>query len=86
MSIRASAFTAQQARAARCVLGLSVAALSEQPRISSSSIRRIEGHQNGITLDLVVRLQEFYEGHGFRFFIEADEAVIRWPVRLAGTR
>lgn len=81
MSIRAKAFTAQQARAARAVMGLSVQKLARLSGVSESSIRRIEGHGNGITLDLVVRLQEFFERKDFQFTVDAGDFVVKWSSR-----
>lgn len=51
----------------------SIRQLAEASGISESSIRRIEsdfGVPNNVTLDLLVRLREFYEGKGFSFLFD----------------
>jgi transcriptional regulator with XRE-family HTH domain len=67
-----------QARAARSSLGWSVRQLAQQSGISESSIRRIEsefGVPENVTLDMLTRLREFYEGKGFTFTFEPDPGV-----------
>lgn len=62
--------TACQARAARAMLDWSVRQLAAKSRISDSSIRRVEigfGVPENVTLDLLVRLQTYFEGRGFLF-------------------
>jgi transcriptional regulator with XRE-family HTH domain len=64
------ALTACQARAARAMLTWSVRQLASKAKISDSSIRRIEigfGVPENVSLDLRVRLQEYFEGRGFHF-------------------
>lgn len=74
--------TPQQARAARAVLRLSVRALAAQSDVSESSIRRIEAAvRNGtdnVTLDLLVRLQNYYESRGLNFRFDGMHCVC-WP-------
>lgn len=56
----------------------SVRQLAQQSGISESSIRRIEsefGVPQTVTLDLLTRLREFYEGKGFTFTFEPDPGV-----------
>jgi transcriptional regulator with XRE-family HTH domain len=56
----------------------SVRQLAQQSGISESSIRRIEaefGVPETVTLDLLMRLREFYEGKGFTFTFEPDPGV-----------
>ena len=66
-----------QARAARAMLAWSVRQLAEHSSISESSIRRIEAAfgvpENPVTLDLLVRLQTYFEGRGFKFEWRADD-------------
>ena len=64
------ALTACQARAARAMLTWSVRQLAAKAKISDSSIRRIEvgfGVPENVSLDLRVKLQEYFEGRGFVF-------------------
>lgn len=64
------ALTACQARAARAMLDWSIRQLAERCKLSDSSIRRIEigfGVPENVTVDLRVRLQEYYESRGFVF-------------------
>jgi hypothetical protein len=64
------ALTACQARGARAMLDWSVRQLAAKARISDSSIRRIEvgfGVPENVSLDLRVRLQEYFESRGFTF-------------------
>lgn len=52
------------------MLDWSVRHLAKKSRISESSIRRIEvgfGVPENVSLDLRVRLQEYFEGRGFHF-------------------
>jgi transcriptional regulator with XRE-family HTH domain len=69
-------------RAARAMLMWSVRQLAQQSGISESSIRRIEaefGVPENVTLDLLMRLREFYEGKGFRFtFDDEDGPGVTW--------
>jgi transcriptional regulator with XRE-family HTH domain len=72
-----------QARAARAMLMWSVRQLAQQSSISESSIRRIEsefGVPQNVTLDLLTRLREFYEGKGFTFTFEEEMPGIVAPV------
>jgi len=65
-----------QARAARAMLMWSVRELAKRSGVSESSIRRIEsefGVPQKVSLDLLVRLREFYEVRGFRFIFDDDE-------------
>jgi transcriptional regulator with XRE-family HTH domain len=60
------------------MLTWSVRQLAQQSGISESSIRRIEsefGVPENVTLDLLTRLREFYEGKGFTFTFEPDPGV-----------
>lgn len=69
------ALTACQARGARAMLNWSVRQLAARARISDSSIRRIEigfGVPENVTLDLRVKLQEYFEGKGFKFKWDPD--------------
>jgi transcriptional regulator with XRE-family HTH domain len=62
--------TGSQARAARAMLTWSVRQLAHHSGISDSSIRRIEsvfGVPDNVTLDLLEKLQTYFEGRGFRF-------------------
>src|SRR4051812_44042651 len=74
--------TGSQARAARAMLMWSVRQLAQQSSISGSSIRRIEaafGVPENVTLDLLMRIREFYEGKGFRFtFDDEDGPGVTW--------
>jgi transcriptional regulator with XRE-family HTH domain len=59
----------------------SVRQLAQQSGISESSIRRIEsefGVPENVTLDLLTRLREFYEGKGFLFTYENETPGIAW--------
>jgi hypothetical protein len=52
------------------MLSWSVRQLAEVSGISESSIRRVEaafGIPDNVTLDLLVKMQEFFEGRGFTF-------------------
>ncbi len=64
------------------MLGWSVRALAEKSHISDSSIRRIEsafGVPENISLDLLVKLQLFFEGRGFSFvFDDPRGAGVYW--------
>jgi transcriptional regulator with XRE-family HTH domain len=56
----------------------SVRQLATASGISDSSIRRIEsefGVPENVSLDLLERLREFYEGKGFRFIFDPDPGV-----------
>lgn len=70
-----------QVRAARCVLGMSVRELSNSSGVSASSIRRLERTVAGkVTLDMRVRVQEYFEGRGIEFVFESESVGICWPV------
>ena len=59
-----------QARAARAMLNWSVRQLAQHSEISESTIRRIEeafGVPEKVSLDTLMRLQEYFERRGFRF-------------------
>jgi transcriptional regulator with XRE-family HTH domain len=59
----------------------SVRRLAKASGISESSIRRIEsgfGVPENVTLDLLVRLREFYEGKGFVFIWNDDAPGVQW--------
>lgn len=73
---------AQQARAARVVLGLSAVRLARASGVSASSIRRVEDGPDAVTIDLLVRLQSFYEKEGLGFLWEAEKCGLIWPLRL----
>lgn len=63
---------------ARGALAWSVRQVAKASGISDSSIRRIEsefGVPENVTLDLLMRLREFYEGKGFIFAFEPDPGV-----------
>lgn len=75
------------------MLGWSIQQLAAKSKISQSSIRRIEatfGVPEGVTLDLLVRLQEYFEGRGFVFTWDdrAGPGVQwgRYPGRRVGDR
>lgn len=73
--------SARQAKAARAVLGLSVASLAEECGVSESSIRRIEaGADVAIKVDLILKLQAFFEVRGFTFLWDGKEDGLRWPM------
>lgn len=70
------ALTACQARGARAMLNWSVRQLALRSKVSDSSIRRIEvgfGVPENVSLDLRVRLQEYFEGRGFKFTWRPEE-------------
>ena len=64
------------------MLSWSVRQLAQASHISESSIRRIEsgfGEPENVTLDLLVRLREFYEGKGFTFvFDDSKGPGVHW--------
>lgn len=71
--------SARQAKAARSVLGLSVGRLAGQAGISESTIRRVEdGRDGAIKVDMVLRLQAFFEHRGFTFLWEEGERGLTW--------
>lgn len=71
--------TARQARAARSVLDLSMSKLAECSGMSESSIRRIEDDKDKtVKLDLILRLQKYFETQGVTFLWESDEAGVKW--------
>lgn len=73
-----------QARAARAMLMWSVRTLAANSGISESSIRRIEsefGVPENVSLDLLVRLREFYEERGFQFHFDDDHPGVIWRRR-----
>lgn len=75
-----------QARAARAMLMWSIRRLAENSEISESSIRRIEsefGIPESVTLDLLFRLREFYEGRGFHFYFENGYPAVVWRRQTA---
>lgn len=77
MPIRA--LTPRQAKAARAVLSLSVAAAAKRAGVSDSSVRRVEDPAIGpTTLDIKVKLQEFYEGAGVRFVTHDEVRGVTW--------
>lgn len=82
VSMPINSLSGSQARAARAMLMWSVRQLAEHSGISDSSIRRIEasfGVPENVTLDLLVRLREFYEGRGFMFvWDENNGAGVFW--------
>lgn len=66
----ANRLNGSQARGARAMLDWSVRELAERSGVSESSIRRIESTVDApenVSLDILVKLQEFYEGRGFLF-------------------
>lgn len=70
-----------QARAARAMLSWSVRQLAQSSGLSASSIKRIEaeyGVPENVTLDLLSRLNEFFEEKGFRFFIDEAGPGVQW--------
>lgn len=69
--------SARQSKACRAVLGMSVAALAKASGVSESSIRRIE-EGRPIKVDLVFRLQFYFEGRGFTFLWEPDGCGVKW--------
>jgi transcriptional regulator with XRE-family HTH domain len=59
----------------------SVRQVAKASGISDSSIRRIEsefGVPEAVTLDLLMRLREFYEGKGFTFTFEPEAPGVTW--------
>jgi transcriptional regulator with XRE-family HTH domain len=64
------------------MLGWSVRRLAKTSGISDSSIRRIEsvfGVPDTVTLDLLDKLQKFFEGRGFKFaWDENDGPGVFW--------
>ena len=71
--------TGCQARAARAMLTWSVRQLAAKAKISESSIRRIElgsGVPEHVSLDVRVRLQEYFESKGFAF--QDDPPGVSW--------
>jgi hypothetical protein len=77
--------TPRQAKAARAVLGLSVAKVAKRAGISDSSVRRVEDPAIGAaTLDLKVRLQEFYESAGIEFMAHGEVRGVHWREPAAG--
>jgi DNA-binding Xre family transcriptional regulator len=69
-------FMGSQARAARAMLDWSVRQLAHHSGISDSSIRRIEsvsGVPDNVTLDLLEKLQAYFETKGFKF-VWSEEA------------
>lgn len=62
--------TGCQVRAARAMLNWSVRQLAHRSGISDSSIRRIEavfGVPDTVTLDLLTKVQDYFESKGFKF-------------------
>lgn len=75
--------TPRQARAARAVLKLSVRELVDVCNVSSASIRRIEDGVEGVSLDLKMKLQRYYETQGLEFIIDGvrwENAQPEWPM------
>lgn len=73
--------TGSQARAARAMLAWSVRQLAQKCDISDSSIRRIEASfdvPEKVSLETLLRLKEFYEGRGFRFFRDDAGPGVQW--------
>jgi transcriptional regulator with XRE-family HTH domain len=74
--------TGTQARAARAMLTWSVRQLAQHSGISDSSIRRIEsmfGVPDNVTLDLLEKLQAYFESRGFKFvWDETDGPGVYW--------
>lgn len=59
----------------------SVRETARRSGVSESSIRRIEsdfGVPENVTLDLLVRLREFYESKGFVFIWDDDAPGVQW--------
>lgn len=66
---------------ARGALAWSVRQVAKASGISDSSIRRIEsefGVPENVTLDLLVRLREFYQTKGFVFTFDDEMPGIAW--------
>ncbi|WP_156436089.1 helix-turn-helix domain-containing protein [Bradyrhizobium pachyrhizi] len=81
LTMAANRLTGTHARAARGILAWSVRHLAEQSGISESSIKRIEATPGNpeVSLDLLDKLQRFYEGRGFKFVHnEADGYGVYW--------
>lgn len=80
--------TGCQARAARAMLMFSRNDLARHSKLSASSIGRIEGAfgvPENVTLDLLVRLQEYFEGRGFRFSWDGGHGPgVQWANYLGG--
>lgn len=73
--------TACQARAARAMLNWTIRDLCENSTISESSIRRVESASGvpNVSLDLLVKLREFFESRGFVFTMsDRDGPGVRW--------
>lgn len=69
----------RQAKAARAVLDMSVSDVAQRSGMSGSSIRRVEDPAIGpVTLDLKVRLQEFYETAGVEFIADGLKRGVLW--------
>lgn len=59
----------------------SVRELAERSGVSDSSIRRIEagfGVPENVTLDMLVRLRDFFESRGFRFTFHDGCPGVEW--------
>lgn len=86
------ALTACQARAARAMLSWSVRQLAAKAKISDSSIRRIEvgfGVPENVTLDLRMKLQEYFVSRGFVFEwddVRGPGVYYRRPTRVTHNR
>lgn len=66
---------------ARGALAWSVRQVAKASGISDSSIRRIENELDvpeTVTLDLLMRLREFYEGKGFQFTFDEEMPGVAW--------
>jgi transcriptional regulator with XRE-family HTH domain len=80
-SIRMDKLTGIQARMARGALAWSVRQVAKASGISDSSIRRVEsefGVPESVTLDLLMRLREFYESKGFIFTFGDETPGVAW--------
>lgn len=74
-----------QARAARAMLMWSVRQLAQASGVSASSIRRIEagfGTPENVSIELLVRLREYFESRGFHFIFEHERGPgVQWRRR-----
>lgn len=79
--------TSCQVRAARAMLGYTIARLAKESGVSESSIRRAEQGFGlpAVTLDLLNRLHRFFESEGFAFTWDEEVPGLRWA-RYPGPR
>jgi len=79
--------SARQVKAARAALDLSAKRLAKKSGVSESSIRRAERESDAtVTLDLLVRLQTYFQDEGISFFWSDTEAGVKWKRSANSTR